>query len=69
MNRHIYCSIAGRKLTYVDFASLLTQLEAVSISRLISSVSNDDNDVLALTPGLLRVGKPIATSSDRATNK
>ena len=62
------CRSIGRTNLFIeDFTTLLTQIEAILKSRPITSVSNDANDALALTPGHFFIGRPITALPDPKT--
>ena len=67
LKHHLYRNIGGTKLVYVDFTTLLTQIEAILISRPITSVSNDANDALALTTGHCLIWRPITALPEPKT--
>ncbi|XP_046624784.1 uncharacterized protein LOC124307301 [Neodiprion virginianus] len=51
---HLQRTIADMLLTYEDFSTFLTQVEAVLNSRPLSAFSEDPDDLTALTPGHFR---------------
>ena len=67
LKRHMYRSIGSIKLFFKDFTTLLTQIEAILTSRPITSVSNDLNDALALTPGHFLIRRSITALPEPKT--
>ncbi|XP_059217426.1 uncharacterized protein LOC131994659 [Stomoxys calcitrans] len=58
--KHHFRRVAGAHLfTFEQFATLLARIEGVLNSRPISAVSEDPNDLTALTPGHFLKGAPI----------
>ena len=49
----------NKTVFFEDFTTLLAQIEAILSSSSITSVSNNPNDALALTPGHFLIGRPI----------
>ncbi|XP_074099028.1 uncharacterized protein LOC141527441 [Cotesia typhae] len=56
VKRHIQSSISETKFTFEDFSTLLAQVEAVLNSRPLSALSDDPEDLSALTPDCLKGG-------------
>ncbi|XP_075263347.1 uncharacterized protein LOC142354895 [Convolutriloba macropyga] len=67
LKRHMYRSIGKAKLFFEDFTKLLAQIEAILNSRPITSISNDPNDALALTPGHFLIGRAIKALPESQT--
>lgn len=54
--------IAGNaSLTYEDFNTIITQIEACMNSRPLTELSNDPNDFTVLTPGHFLIGSPLTS--------
>ncbi|XP_074101283.1 uncharacterized protein LOC141528903 [Cotesia typhae] len=51
VKRHLQLSISETSFTFEDFSTLLAQVEAVLNSRPLSALSDDPEDLSALTPG------------------
>ncbi|XP_026827674.1 uncharacterized protein LOC113562437 [Ooceraea biroi] len=58
---HLKRIIGDTVLTYEEFATLLAQIEAVLNSRPLGALSDDPNDLSALTPGHLLIGTALTT--------
>ncbi|XP_055910549.1 uncharacterized protein LOC129944914 [Eupeodes corollae] len=58
---HIKRTIGESRLTYEEFSTLLVQIEAVLNSRPICPLSDDSEDLEALTPGHFIIGHAIST--------
>lgn len=54
------------KFTFEEFSTLLATIEACLNSRPLSSLSNDVDDLTALTPGHFLIGGPILTPAEPA---
>jgi hypothetical protein len=53
--------IGSRTLSKAEFTTLLYQIEACLNSRPITALSDDPNDLSALTPGHCLIGQPLVS--------
>lgn len=58
---HIKCIVGEASLRYDQLSTLLVQVEAILNSRPLTPLSNDPNDLNALTPAHFLIGCPITT--------
>lgn len=56
---HLRRVIGAQQLTFEEFATLLTHVEACLNSRPLTALSNEQSDLLALTPAHFLIGEPI----------
>lgn len=58
---HLKRVIGNRTLTFEEFATLLARIESILNSRPICPITDDPEDISALTPGHFLIGRPLAT--------
>ena len=62
---HLSCVVGSVKLTFEEFCTILTQVEACLNSRLLTPVNvADDDGIQVLTPGHFFISKPLAALPD-----
>lgn len=67
MKYHLKRIIGDSTLTYEELTTLLHQIEACLNSRPLCPLSNDVNDIIALTPGHFLVGQALVIPPDSTT--
>ncbi|GFW54560.1 integrase catalytic domain-containing protein [Trichonephila clavipes] len=58
---HLKRVVGETKLTYEEFETFVTQIEACLNSRPLAPISNDPNDLSALTPGHFIIGRKLTS--------
>ncbi|KAH0807440.1 hypothetical protein GEV33_015351 [Tenebrio molitor] len=64
VKRHLKRVLGDASITYEEFYTLLTRVEACLNSRPIIPLSQDPNDLEALTPGHFLIGAPLTAASE-----
>ena len=64
MKTHLKCVVATVKLTFEDFVTVLTQIEACLSSRPLVPFSCDNDGADGLTPGHFLIGWPLQSFPD-----
>lgn len=60
-------TLGNASLTYEELETIVVEVEAILNSRPISPMSNDPNDIGALTPGHFLIGEPLTAQIDAQT--
>ena len=66
MKTHLRRFISNTRLTFEEFTTVLSQIEACLNSRPLSPMPNDDDGIEALTPGHFLIGRPLESLPDPA---
>ncbi|GFV50343.1 hypothetical protein TNCV_1068551 [Trichonephila clavipes] len=61
---HFKREAGNSRFTYEEFLTIMTQIEGILISRPLTPLSTDINDLSVLTPAHFLIGRPITSISD-----
>lgn len=64
MKYHLHRVVGNTPLTYEEMATVTSQIEAVLNSRPLTAISEDPDDLEALTPGHFLIGAPLTAPPD-----
>ena len=64
MKIHLRRVVANTRLTFEEFTTVLTQVEACMNSRPLTPLPCDDDSIESLTPGHFLIGKPLESLPD-----